>query len=90
MEIIFRCKNLLSTFSGPLDAFAAHGEAISVERSPGEWLGLRGDVLGTGPPQREWHGLTWLGKPGLAHEEALLEQCHRSSQVPTLWRITGA
>lgn len=68
----------------------AHGEAVSLGRSPGERLGLRGDVLGPGPPQREWHGCTWLGQSRLAPEEALLEQRHRSSQVPTLWRITGA
>lgn len=82
----------LSTLSvppPPLDVCAAHGEAVSLGRSPGEWLGFRGDVLGPGPPQRERHGRTWLSQSRLAPEEALLQQRHRSSQVPTLWRISG-
>ena len=71
-------------------ACAAHGETVSLGKSSGERLGLRGDVLGSGPPQRERHGRTWLDQSRLAPEEALLQQCHRPSQVPSLRWITGA
>lgn len=68
---------------------AANGEAISMGQSPGEWLGLWGDVLGPGPPQRKWHKRTWLSQSCLTSEEALFKQHHCSSQVPTLRRTTG-
>lgn len=75
---------------GPLHvAFTAYGETIPVGEPSGEWLGFRGDVLGPGPPQREWHGRTRLSQSHLPAEEALLQQRHRSPKVPALWGIAG-
>lgn len=73
-----------------LDVCAAHGEAVPLGKSSGEWLGLWWDVLGSGPPQRERHGRTWLSQSCLATEEALLEQRHCPSQVSTVRWVTGA
>lgn len=69
---IHALSNLLSFYLLP-HVCAANGEAISLGQSPGEWLGLRGDVLGPGPPQREWHERTWLSQSRLAPEEALFK-----------------
>lgn len=63
---------------------AAHDEAVSVGQSSGQRLELRRDVLGQRPPAR-----AGLAQPDLSHEEALLQQRHRSAQVPPLRRITG-
>lgn len=56
-EVIYKRMHMpfltfhLSTPSVPRPfCVAAHGETVSLGQSPGEWLGLRGDVVGPGPP----------------------------------------